>query len=131
MYTQQPSGRQLRRDSADKVIAGVCSGIAEYYEINLFFIRLSFLFLACFSGLGIFIYFLLILIIPGKSKHSSPGYTPQPGVVINPQPGMTTNPTRKNVLTWFFGCIVTGVAVIAGFLKDVDTIWAFLENLLR
>jgi phage shock protein C len=131
MYTQQPSDRQLRRDSADKLVAGVCSGIAEYYGISLVFMRICFVLLTLFSGVGIFIYFFLVLIIPGKGKHSSPEYTPHTAYMVAPQPGSTPARPKNNMVGYLFGIIVAGIAGLAGLIKNIETIWDFLAALLR
>nr|WP_139125124.1 PspC domain-containing protein [Bacillus solimangrovi] len=36
---------KLRRSSSDKALFGVCGGIAEYFNISSFFVRLIFIFL--------------------------------------------------------------------------------------
>jgi phage shock protein C len=54
------SDRRLRRSSSDKVLAGVCGGIAEYFDIPAILVRLLFL----FSGIGIVPYLLMTVLIP-------------------------------------------------------------------
>lgn len=61
--------QQLRR-STDRIIAGVCGGLANYLQINPWIIRLLFLLLAViphltFLTLGC--YLLLTVLIPGKN----------------------------------------------------------------
>jgi len=51
----------------DKKIAGVCGGIAEYFNIDSLLIRVGFLlFVFCFGG-GLLAYIVLWLLAPNKS----------------------------------------------------------------
>lgn len=57
--------KQLTRNTADKMILGVCSGVANYLNIDTVLIRLGFLLLAIFgSGSGVLLYLLLAILMP-------------------------------------------------------------------
>jgi len=56
--------KRLFRSKDDKTIAGVCSGIAEYLEIDPVIIRLLLVLLIFGYGAGILMYLLALLIIP-------------------------------------------------------------------
>lgn len=55
--------KKLYRSNRNKMICGVCGGIAEYFNIDPSIVRLVAAILA-FSGKGILIYFLAAIIIP-------------------------------------------------------------------
>ena len=57
--------KKLYRNKTDYKIAGICSGIADYFEIDPVIIRLLFL-LALFLGPGIIVYIIAWIIIPIK-----------------------------------------------------------------
>lgn len=57
-------GRKLYRDPDGKVIAGVCAGLAAYFDIDVTFIRIAFLLLLLLNGVGILIYFILWIAMP-------------------------------------------------------------------
>lgn len=60
--------RQVRRRlfrSKDKVIAGVCGGIADYFEFDPVIIRLIFLSFF-FAGFGLPLYLIAWIFIPKK-----------------------------------------------------------------
>ena len=46
------------------VIAGVCSGIAEYYSLRKNGLRLAFLITSCLSGIPVLVYIILWMILP-------------------------------------------------------------------
>jgi phage shock protein PspC (stress-responsive transcriptional regulator) len=54
------------KDRKNKVLAGVCSGIANHYNIDVRIIRGVFIFSCLFYSLGIIGYIILALIMPDK-----------------------------------------------------------------
>lgn len=56
--------KKLYRSRKNKVLAGVCGGIGEYFEVDPVLIRVLFVFLTFFNGSGILLYLLLLIILP-------------------------------------------------------------------
>jgi len=57
--------KKLYRSSTDKKIAGVCAGIAEYFNIDATIIRIIFVILLLPGGLpGVIPYVLLWILVP-------------------------------------------------------------------
>lgn len=56
--------KKIYRSKDDYIVAGVSSGIAEYFEIDATLIRVIFILLTIGGGSGILIYLILWLIIP-------------------------------------------------------------------
>ena len=50
--------------SHNKIIAGVCSGIAEYFEIDPTVVRLGFVLFSVAGGSGILAYIIAAVIMP-------------------------------------------------------------------
>ena len=59
--------KRLYRIESGKMLAGVCGGIAEYFDIDPTLIRLGFVILTCFGGSGILAYLAAAIIIPKES----------------------------------------------------------------
>jgi len=55
--------KKLYRSKSDRVLFGICGGIAKYFNVDATLIRILFLLLAL-SGIGILFYIALALIIP-------------------------------------------------------------------
>ena len=53
--------------SNNKMIDGVCAGIAEYFNLDPTLVRLAFVVLAC-SGSGLLIYIIAAIIMPRKPE---------------------------------------------------------------
>ena len=63
------SKKRLEKSSDNKVVAGVCGGIAEYFGIDATIVRLGWVLLTIFSfGTGILLYIIAAIIMPGKGK---------------------------------------------------------------
>lgn len=58
--------KKLYRDTANAKIAGVCSGIAEYFDIDPTVVRLLWVFAVLFIGTGFLAYIICAIIIPEK-----------------------------------------------------------------
>lgn len=62
--------KRLYRSNTNKVIAGVCGGIGEYFDIDPVIIRLIWI-LFLFIGAGIFAYIIAWIVIPRSQKRLS------------------------------------------------------------
>jgi phage shock protein PspC (stress-responsive transcriptional regulator) len=58
--------KQFFLSSTDKKIAGVCGGIAEYFDIDSLLVRVGFIVLAFGFGGGLLAYIILWLLAPTK-----------------------------------------------------------------
>jgi len=59
----------LRRSRSNRVIAGICGGLAEFYGISAFWFRLAFLIAMIPGGVpGIGAYLLFWIIVPKASE---------------------------------------------------------------
>jgi len=64
--------KRLHRSGEDRKIAGVCAGLGEYFELDPVLFRAAFLVLAFAGGLGILLYLVLWLLIPGAAAAAAP-----------------------------------------------------------
>ncbi len=61
--------KHLYRNTTNKVFGGVCSGIADYFEIDPVVVRLVWVILTLLSmGLGIIAYIIAWIIIPEQPR---------------------------------------------------------------
>lgn len=59
------SSRRLERSATNRVIAGVCGGIAEYLDIDPTVVRVFFVIATIFTaGLGVLAYIVLLILMP-------------------------------------------------------------------
>lgn len=62
--------KKLRRSHQQRLIGGVCGGVAEYFDIDVTPVRLAWLLFALLEGAGIILYLAGWVIIP-ESKGGS------------------------------------------------------------
>ena len=54
----------FRRNLTNKVIGGVCSGLADYFDIDIVLVRAVFAASFLFAGVGLGLYLLLWIFVP-------------------------------------------------------------------
>lgn len=68
--------KKLYRSRDNRMIAGVCGGLGEYFEIDPTLIRLAMAFFSLWSGGGILLYFIAWFLIPEapeEAEDQTPG----------------------------------------------------------
>lgn len=63
-----PPPKTLRRSRKHKMIAGVCAGFAEYFELEISLVRVLWLLVALAGGGGFLAYLICWLVIPFKEE---------------------------------------------------------------
>jgi phage shock protein PspC (stress-responsive transcriptional regulator) len=63
--------KRLERSRSDRMVAGVCGGLARYFDIHPAFYRVGFVVLTLLGGAGILIYAAAALVIPDEGKEDS------------------------------------------------------------
>jgi phage shock protein PspC (stress-responsive transcriptional regulator) len=92
-----PGPRRLRRRPDDGHIAGVCAGVAEYFNVDPVLVRIAAVVLA-FSGPGVFAYILAWIFVPADPGRARYG---EPQAPID----------RKDRATQIFGIVLLGLGV--------------------
>lgn len=85
--------RRLTKSRDDRMIAGVCGGLAEYFSIDTVLVRVAFVLLGVFGGGGVIAYIVMMLIMPepavgsgGGTGEASPPPESAPGGGSEPPP---------------------------------------------
>jgi phage shock protein C len=58
------ASRKLYRSTSNRQVAGVCSGLAEYFNLDPTLIRVLFIILAVLGGSGVILYVAMWIIVP-------------------------------------------------------------------
>ena len=58
--------KKLYKSSTDKKLAGVCGGIAEYFNIDSTLVRLGWVLFSLLGGSGVLAYIIAALIMPDR-----------------------------------------------------------------
>jgi phage shock protein C len=66
------NNKRLYRSESNRMIAGVCGGLGEFFGIDATLVRLVFVLFAFFGGGGIIAYLVMWLLVPTQSKAGTP-----------------------------------------------------------
>lgn len=124
------------RSSSNKVVAGVCGGLAEKLVVDPVIIRLIFVLLAVFAGGGVLAYIILWIVLPerpwtdsyaykGSSQSFSEANTESQGeqnpgknFVEDPVPNPETNKTQLIAGTILIA--LGGLFLVAAFIPRIN-----------
>lgn len=56
--------KKLKKSGKNKIIAGVCGGVAEYFKIDPTIVRLILVIVALFKGVGVLLYVIAAIVMP-------------------------------------------------------------------
>ncbi|MDO8637520.1 MAG: PspC domain-containing protein [Dehalococcoidia bacterium] len=120
--------RRLFRSRTQKVAAGVCGGLGEYFNIDPALVRVVFVILSFINGLGIIAYVAMWLVFPKavpQEEHSEKeGIQSVSGSVEKEEPLFRPRPQRA----FWLGLILI-VPGLLWLLKNVNEF--FVENFLQ
>jgi len=63
-HMKNTSSKKLYRSEKNRILFGVCGGLGEYFEIDPVIMRVIFVMLALFSGVGFIAYLILMIVVP-------------------------------------------------------------------
>ncbi len=109
--------KRLYRSRTNRMIAGVCGGLGEYANVDPVIIRILFVLLFLFGGLGLILYLVGVIIIPE-----------------NPHPASDLTPKKEkdNALFWGGLLVIIGALLLLGQLNYLPPInfWALPWNMI-
>lgn len=63
--------KTLHKSSTNRVLAGVCGGLGEYFDVDPTLVRVAFVLLFFSGGLGLFLYIALLVVMPDSGSTTS------------------------------------------------------------
>jgi len=70
---QPPTGNQTFYRGSDRILGGVCSGLAEGFHVETLWVRLAFVLLAFLQGAGVLLYVVLWVLMPERATQRPAG----------------------------------------------------------
>lgn len=99
--------RHLRKSRTDRMIDGVCGGIAGYFGLDATLVRIAWVLLTLFGGSGIVLYIAAMIIMPKEETLTAAGTSQAPPASAASASG------RSNSRFWGILLVVLGLAWLA------------------
>jgi phage shock protein C len=112
VYTQ----KRLYKSRRNRVIDGICGGIAEYFDIDVTIVRILWVLLTLLGGSGFFLYIAAMIIMPSRPSDAG----------ADPSGSSASQPADKRRF-WGITLVLLGAFVLLinlGWLADVNW-WSF------
>ena len=61
--------KKLYKSNTNKMLEGVCGGIAEYFGVDPTIVRLAWVVFCALGGSGILAYIIAAIVMPGKPRY--------------------------------------------------------------
>ena len=61
---QMPPQKKVTRPQEGRMIAGVCAGLARYFDVDATIVRVGLVLFSCLGGAGVLSYLICWLVIP-------------------------------------------------------------------
>lgn len=113
--------KRLLRSRKEKLIGGVCGGLAEYFSVDPVVVRIVFLILFFLKGIGLVSYILLWIVVPEEGRQR----THEVEVNGNPGPDQNSHQNSKSDNGSKVAGIVLIVLGVIFLLERLD----FLDNI--
>ncbi|MBR6929344.1 MAG: PspC domain-containing protein [Bacteroidales bacterium] len=97
--------KKLQRDTRNKVIGGVCAGLANYFGMDASLLRLLLALMILFAGSGFWLYIILWIVMPA----GDPQMTMENGDAIMSD---IIEPTKVNKGSLVIGLILIGLGAL-------------------
>lgn len=118
---------RLLRSKQDRILGGVCAGLARYLNIDTVLVRLFFIVFTLVGGIGPLLYIILWIVVPEEQTESSSGYSFNGEVLRERAENFTdefVNAVQKpgNKASFYvgIGLVLLGVYI---FLKNLNLPW--------
>lgn len=99
--------RRLRKSRTDRMIDGVCGGIAGYFGLDATLVRIAWVLLTLFGGSGVVLYIAAMIIMPKEETVTAAGAAQ----VLTAPPASTNG--KNNSRFWGILLVVLGLAWLA------------------
>jgi len=126
--------KKLQRDTRNKVIGGVCAGLANYFDIDAALVRVLFAVLLLCASTGFWLYLILWVVMPaGQGTQDETNYfvSPDGTTEVSEETQSAGLKSSKSKGSLVAGLILIGIGVIGlvhRYIPEInwDTAWPIL-----
>ena len=108
--------RRLERNPMNKVIGGVCSGLAEFFGLDIALVRIAFVIAFLFASFGFWLYIILWIVLPERSQQPTAN---------SQQPIANSQQSESKVKSIFAGAfvILIGLLFLVNNFIPINWMW--------
>ena len=108
--------RRLERNPMNKVIGGVCSGLAEFFGLDIALVRIAFVIAFLFASFGFWLYIILWIVLPERSQQPTTN---------SQQPIANSQQSESKVKSIFAGAFVLliGLLFLVNNFIPINWMW--------
>ena len=110
---------KLYRSRSEKMVAGVCGGLGQYLGIDVTLVRLFFVFLGFFDGIGLVLYVVLAFLMPQVPQGEE--------ITQTAAVPLTENPNATKLVGG--GLVVLGLVALVSNFRIPWLVWVNWHNL--
>ena len=113
--------RKLSRNSMNKVIGGVCSGLAEFFGLDVALVRIAFVIAFMFASFGFWLYIILWIVLPVEGQQST--VNSQQSESVSESESVSKSESKvKSVLAGSFVILIGLLFLINNFIP-INWVW--------
>ena len=113
--------RRLSRNPMNRVIGGVCSGLAEYFGLDTALVRIAFVIAFMFASFGFWIYIILWAILPVSGQQTIDNGQPSESVSES-EPVSKSESKVKSIFAGSF-VILVGLMFLVNNFIPINWVW--------
>ena len=108
--------KRLERNPMNKVIGGVCSGLAEFFGLDIALVRIAFVIAFLFASFGFWLYIILWIVLPERSQQTTTN---------SQQPIANSQQSESKVKAIFAGAfvILIGLLFLVNNFIPINWMW--------
>ena len=126
--------KKLQRDTNNKVIGGVCSGLANYFDIDASLVRLLFAFMFLCASAGFWLYIILWVVMPagqGIQAEASSFVSSDETTEVSsetPSEGLKTSKSKGSLVAGLILIGIGAMGLLNRYIPEInwDTAWPVL-----
>ena len=119
------ASKKFYRNSRNKVIGGVCSGLADYFNLDVALLRVLFVVAFLFASFGFWLYIILWIVIPVDGRQSA--FSDQQSAFSGQQPESESivNTQKSKVSAVFAGILVILIGILFLINNFIPISWVW------
>ena len=113
--------RKLSRNTMNKVIGGVCSGLANFFGLDVALVRIAFVIAFMFASFGFWLYIILWIVLPVDGQQST--VNSQQSEPVSESESVSKSESKvKSILAGSFVILIGLLFLINNFIP-INWVW--------